>query len=156
MAKYGLIQNKYWSALRIYGIASLIICALCTVAVFVPMVEYIEWDGQAQTMSVYEVLSQIEPSFLWMVQLAIYAVLCIPFAISVFCKNIRMWPAIIAAVASIVFFAMQILWVIIMVDTASNYTASFPLTFLGGSVTVVQVAQIVNLFVYAKKVKKAK
>lgn len=144
----------YFTNNRIRWFISAAVSILCGVAVFLPAVNVADVLGVSETESHSLVWFLSEAGFpeVYTVVLTVYFVFLLPLVVCGFLKNLRVWPIVTAAVASIVYFAVNIFWTAIILG-GSGQSGAVTLSVWGWVYLVVQTGAIINLFAFIPRCK---
>lgn len=145
----------YFTNNRIRWFISAVMAVLCGIAVFLPVINVADVSGvtQNEALSLVWFLSAAGFPEMYTVTLIGYFLLITPFIVVGFLKEFRTWSLIIAAVVSVVYFAINIFWSAIILG-GSGYDGAVTLSFWGWLYLIVQTGTIINLFAFIPKIKR--
>lgn len=150
-------MSKFFDNKRFCWLISAFVCLLCGAAAFIPTVNVADVLGfsEATSGSLVWFLSEAGFPEVYTVILAVYFVFILPLIICGFLKKLRVWPVVVAAVGSIIYFLINMFWGAIILGGSGGYENAVTLSVWGWVYIVLQLATIVGLFVFASKLKRA-
>ncbi len=131
------------------------LCALCSVAVYLPVVSVADIFGmsEAERYSLVWYLSQAGFPQVYAVILTVYYAVLAVFGIMGFKKSLAQWPCVLMAVVSVLFFVVNLFWGYIIMTGTGGFEVAVSLTVWSWAYIAVQIAAVIALCLSATRIK---
>jgi hypothetical protein len=144
----------YFTDKRIRFFISALTCLMCGAGAFIPAINIADPLGfsPAETHSVMWFLKEANFPELYTVTLVLYFALILPIIVCGFLTPLKKWPVVVAAVASCLYFLINVFWAAIILWGGSGGFVT--LNLWGWGYLVLQIITIINLFAFLPSLKK--